>query len=69
MKKLAKFKENHLSWLQNAKKLKHLERLSSILLFVGALVFGAGYYLNEFWGLCIPSFIILSLSIVLSDYQ
>lgn len=69
MKKLAKFKQEQLSWLQNAKKLKHLERLSTILLFVGAAVFGAGYYLDEFWSLCIPSFVILSLSIILSDYQ
>ncbi|MCO4784032.1 MAG: hypothetical protein KC646_17015 [Candidatus Cloacimonetes bacterium] len=69
MKKLVKIKEDKLKWLKNAKKLHHLERLSSMLLFTGALVFGAGYYLNEFWSLCLPSFVILSLSIILSDYQ
>ncbi|PCJ16420.1 MAG: hypothetical protein COB02_16275 [Candidatus Cloacimonadota bacterium] len=68
MKKLKNIKENHLSWLHNIKKLKHLERLSSILLFSGAIIFGAGYYFNQFWTLCLPSFIILALSIILGDY-
>ncbi|MCJ8344964.1 hypothetical protein MJH12_05450 [bacterium] len=69
MKKLRELKWNQSRWFDNSKKFRHLERLSSILLLLGAIIFGAGYYFNQFWTLCIPSFIILSLSIILSDYQ